>query len=135
MERYDYHAHVREDVRDYINEEINREDWTGDREGLEEYLSDTLWTCDSVTGNASGSYTFCAWTAEENICHNMDLLREALMEFNEGTFPQDMGAEYADTTIRCYILGECIAAELDELEEAGYFDEDKEEEEEAQKNE
>lgn len=43
--------------------------------------NDTLFACDSVTGNASGSYTFNTWTAEEYLCHNWELLGEALTEF------------------------------------------------------
>lgn len=30
-----------------------------------------------VTGNGSGSYTCDAYEAEENLCHNLDLLKDA----------------------------------------------------------
>lgn len=64
MERYDYFAAVKEDVLNYINDnEIVVT--TENRDEVEQELNDTLFTCDSVTGNASGSYTFNAWTAEE----------------------------------------------------------------------
>lgn len=116
MEVYDYREAVREDVLDYIREEVNLDEWKGDRDGLEEWLNDRLWTVDSVTGNASGSYTFNAWKAEENLCHNWDLLAEALDEFGSDTDILKQGAEALDVTIRCYLLGGAIAEALGELE-------------------
>lgn len=61
MTNYNYLEAVTSDVLDYIKEEINLDEWKGNREGLEEKLNDELWTVDSVTGNASGSYTFNTW--------------------------------------------------------------------------
>lgn len=119
MERYDYLEVVTNDAKQAILE--NLENWNfSDREELEEIANDNLWTDDSVTGNASGSYTCNAWEAEENLCHNMDELEEACNEFG-----QDMGeavkqgAEYCDVTIRCYLLSQAISAAIDKLEEEG----------------
>ena len=119
MEKYDYLEVVTNDAKQAILE--NLENWNfSDREELEEIANDNLWTYDSVTGNASGSYTCNAWEAEENLCHNMDELEEACNEFG-----QDMGeavrqgAEYCDVTIRCYLLSQAIIAAIDELEEEG----------------
>lgn len=76
-----------------------------DKDDVAQALYDTLFIDDSVTGNASGSYTFSTWQAEENLCHNMDLLKEA-----------------CDVTIRCYLLPQAISNVLgnreDELDEA-----------------
>lgn len=127
---YDYRNAVLEDVKEYIENEINLDEWKGDREGLEEKLNDDLWTVDSVTGNGSGSYTFNTYEAEENICHNLDLLEEALDEFgSDHGYLIDNGAEAADVTIRCYLLGGAISEALDDLESEGAFDEDEESEE------
>lgn len=118
MTNYNYLEAVTSDVLDYIKEEINLDEWKGNREGLEEKLNDELWTVDSVTGNASGSYTFNTWEAEDNLAHNWDLLAEALDEFGQdGTDVLRQGAEAMDVTIRCYLLGQAIAEALDELEE------------------
>ena len=120
MERYDYENAVREDVLEYIQEnysadEINEK--LQERDDWEQELNDELWTADSVTGNGSGSYTFNAWEAEENVCHNLDLLGEALEEFGSNMDVLKSGAEACDVTIRCYLLGGAISAALDELEE------------------
>ena len=114
---YNYYEAVKDDVLDYINENINLEDYET-LEDLEEYLNDELFTEDSVTGNASGSYTFSSYKAKENICHNLDLLREALQEFGyDPGYLLENGAEAADVTIRCYLLGSVISEVLDEIED------------------
>ena len=114
--RYNYLEAVTADVLDYINE--NNITVTADnREEIEEQLRDDLWVCDSVTGNGSGSYTFNRWTAETYICHNLDLLAEAVEEFGGNMDVLKDGAEACDVTIRCYLLAQAIAAALDEVEE------------------
>ena len=81
-------------------------------------LNDELWIEDSVTGNASGSYYCNAYKAEESIAHNLDLLEEALDEFGQNNINViEKGAEWADVTIRCYLLGLAIYEVLDDLEE------------------
>lgn len=89
---YDYREAVKEDVLQCINDEINFEDFDTLDE-LEEKLNEELFTCDSVTGNASGSYTFSTWEAEENIAHNWELLEEALAEFGSDESTLSKGAE------------------------------------------
>lgn len=111
--KYDYYENVKEDVKDYIKENFdNLEDIDKDS------LYDDLFIEDCVTGNASGSYYCNAWKAEEAICHNMDLLEEALECFGyEGSFnTMEKGAEWADVTIRCYVLGQVIDEAIEELE-------------------
>lgn len=121
MERYDYREEMAEDIRAYIEENYSREEITeklaGDRSDWETDLYDAMMVEDSVTGNASGSYTFNTWEAEEHICHNLDLLGEAIEEFGGGYDVLKDGAEACDVTIRCYLLGEVLASVLDEYEE------------------
>ena len=118
MDNYNYLEAVTADVLDYIKDEINLAEWKGNRDGLEEKLNDDLWTVDSVTGNASGSYYCNAWRAEEALAHNWDVLEEALAEFGQdGVNVIEKGAEWADVTIRCYLLGQAIAEALDTLED------------------
>lgn len=140
MERYDYFDAVKEDVKQWIND---HDDWKADyadesgkwlryynRDDIEQDLNDRLFCEDSVTGNASGSYTFSTWQAEENLCHNLDLLGEALEEFGydgSSIAKQMESAEGCDVTIRCYLLGQAIEEVLDEME-AELEDEDEEDE-------
>ena len=120
MKAYNYEEAVKNDVRAWIGDNVKFSEWESDREGLEEYLNDELFTVDSVTGNGSGSYTFNTWEAEENICHNVELLGEACGEFGDDAAQMlKRGPEACDVTIRCYLLGSAIAAVLDELEEEG----------------
>ena len=119
MEKYNYLEAVTADAKQAILENLKYWDFT-DREELEEIAHDELWVDDSVTGNASGSYTFSTWRAEENLCHNMDELEEACNEFGQDIGEAvKHGAEYCDVTIRCYLLGQAISAAIDELEEEG----------------
>ena len=121
MEKYNYYEAVKEDVLQYIRENINFADYS-DIDELSEKLFDDCWIDDGVTGNASGSYYCNSWKAEEALAHNWDLLAEALREFGEdGVNILEAGAEAMDVTIRCYVLSSCIADALDEIEEE--FDE------------
>lgn len=118
MKTYNYFEAVKEDVKNYIENEIDIEkalSEAGDIDNLKDNLYDDLFCNDSVTGNASGSYTFNTWQAEENLCHNMDLLKEALEEFGCGIEYLEKGAEACDVTIRCYILSSAISEVIDEL--------------------
>lgn len=110
---YDYLEAVKEDVREYIKNEIDLSKFE-DNDELSEYLNAYLFIEDSVTGAASGSYTFNAWQAEENLCHNWDLLEEALQEFGSTANILDKGAEWCDVTIRCYLLPRAINEVLKE---------------------
>ena len=120
---YNYFEAVCNDVREYINDNINLSDWEDnlggiDISGLSEHLNNELWAEDSVTGNASGSYTFSTWTAEEYLSHNWDILANALEEFGQTDVnPIDKGAEWCDVTIRCYLLGEAIDSVLEDIKE------------------
>ena len=124
---YDYREAMTEDVKEWIKENIDLTEWTEDRERLEQQLNDDLWTEDSITGNASGSYYCNSYNAEESIAHNWNLLNEALDEFGQNNINViEKGAEWADVTIRCYLLSSVISDVLDEMEENGDFDESEE---------
>lgn len=124
---YDYKEAMTKDVKEWIKENIDLTEWTEDREGLEQQLNDDLWTEDSITGNASGSYYCNSYKAEESIAHNWDLLNEALDEFEQNNINViEKGAEWADVIIRCYLLRSVISDVLDEMEENGDFDESEE---------
>lgn len=128
-QKYDYLEAVKSSVLDYIQEnEITVTN--SNRDEVEQELNDTLFISDSVTGNGSGSYFFNTWKAEEALCHNWDLLQEAAEEFGD-TDILSKGAEAADVTIRCYLLGQAINLALDEVETEDEEDTDEEDEEQA----
>lgn len=111
MEKYNYHDAICKDIRAYIEDneiEVNKDT----KEDVIGKLEDELINEDSVTGNASGSYTFSNWQAEENICHNTDLARDALRQFGVETIPS---AETLDVIIRCYLLYDCIYTTIAEI--------------------
>ena len=114
MERYDYQNAVENDVRNYVSENVNLNDFET-KEELCNWLNDNLWMEDSVTGNASGSYTFNTWEAEENLCHNLDLLSEAIEETGASTDILKDGPESCDVAIRCFLLGQAVDAVVDEV--------------------
>lgn len=116
---YDYRSIIADDIRDYIESHFTAEEISEkltDRDEWEQELNDDLWIVDSVTGNASGSYFCNTWKAEEAIAHNWDILADAIAEFGGDVDILRQGAESCDVTIRCYLLGECLSAVLDDLE-------------------
>ena len=117
MMNYDYMEAMMDDIRTWIESEVNLSDWAGDRDGLEEHLNEELWAEDSVTGNGSGSYTCNRYEAIEYISDNWDLLIDVLDEFGCDAEEFIRNPEAADVSIRCYLLGQAISEVLDEYEE------------------
>lgn len=125
---YNYLEAMKSNIMDYIRNDVNTSEYA-DRDELDAFLNDELWTVDSVTGNGSGSYTFNRWTAEEYVNDNSDLLREAIREFgvDSETVAEkflDADYEYFDVTIRCYLLGQAISEALDDMEDELTFAEE-----------
>lgn len=113
---YNYYDEVRQAVEEAATNEYTLKMLEPmDLNEYEEKLNDALWLDDSVTGNASGSYFFNRYEAEEALAHNWDLSTEALQEFGYNDVDiLEKGAEWVDVTIRCYILSSCIAEYIDE---------------------
>lgn len=116
MERYDYYEVIEDDLKTFIEENYDLNDFEDTDEAYQE-IYDNAFVSDSVTGNASGSYFCNTWKAEETLCHNLDLLGEALQEFGDDANFLQRGAEACDVTIRCYLLGQVLSEVLDELME------------------
>ena len=119
MEKYDYYKNVREDIKQRLNEWLDF-DSINDYSDIDEVINavyDDFFNSDSITGNGSGSYTFNSWAAEENLCHNMDLLKEALDELGGELNDYIDSAEACDVTIRCYVLGQLVGEVVKEFVE------------------
>lgn len=123
---YDYFDEMRTDVfdalidRPELLEGCTADDVVNDKWDVASRLNDELWIDDSVTGNASGSYTFSRWKAQENVIDNMSLLLETVEEFgidsltvSEKFLSEDW--EYFDVCIRCHLLYSVISDVLDEI--------------------
>ena len=106
---YNYLESIKEDiVENYEKERLTQQNY--------DELYEEMFIDDSITGNASGSYTFSTWQAEENLAHNLDLLKEALQEFCSDYDIME-SPEACDVTIRCYLLGQALTEVIEEIEE------------------
>lgn len=119
MEEFNYEADVLDSVYDWLKN--NEDEWVNEGDTLEdirEYLEDELFNEDSVTGNASGSFTFDRNKAKENVFADIDSVRNAFMEYDERArfadlfFDEDW--ETIDVITRCYVLSDAISDALDE---------------------
>ena len=119
---YNYLESLKADIKNYIDNEftINPE---ADIEGIAEELYEILWTEDSVTGNASGSYTFNRYQAEQNLSGNLHYISEMIQEgwISKEELCEKMEEEdyeYFDVSIRCFLLNQAIYETLEEMQEA-----------------
>lgn len=96
----DYEQEVLEDGKEYIEENASYYDtWDEMYEGL--------FIADQVTGNGSGSYTFCTETAKENVAGIIfdDDAISAFRDFGYEGIPTEKGPESVDVIARCIALG------------------------------
>ena len=116
MEKYDYMAAMVRDITMYIEDNGGLPEGQT-RDEMAEKLDDELGVEDSVTGNGTGSYFKTQEEAEEALCHNLDLLFEAIREFG---YPDLAGEKQPDVkaldvTIRCYLLYQAIWEVLERM--------------------
>lgn len=120
--KYNYYEAMKQDITEALKEDEDLYNGMS-RDDLQQVAEDDLWINDSVTGNASGSYTFNRWKAEEYVTDNIQLAAEAYREFGQlqefGKMIENEEWETIDVTIRCYLLPYVISAVLDEAEAAG----------------
>ena len=122
MEKYDYRAHMIQDIKEYVeaNKNIQLIDPLYEDDSIIDRWYDMLWDVDEVTGNG------CFYYASEDECceyiaKNFDLAFEACDElYVEYKKLKEKAAEgylarYLDCTIRCYLLGECIEQAFKEM--------------------
>ena len=123
MEKYNYYKNIYADVKQYISDNIelsnyyDEEDNSFDLSELSDELNDKCWISDSVTGNASGSYTFNRIEAAENLAHNWDLMKELADNGLEPNEKDRFEPEVWDVCVRCYLLPQVIADICEELKQ------------------
>ena len=115
---YNYLEALKNDVREVMEDQGEFLGWNElDHDELFDEVYDYCFTCDAVTGNGCGSYTFNRNEAAHMIADNLDLLAEACAEFGCDMDVLSAGAEACDVTIRCYLLSTAIGEILDEIAE------------------
>ena len=119
---YNYKEQIRADVKEWI--EDNKEQIEGlDRSDACDIIYDSCWVDDSVTGNASGSYTFNSYEARKYFYEDTDS-EEYLGEMVDAGFADGMEVgkkiiasdyEWLDVAIRCWLLSDAVSDVLDEI--------------------
>lgn len=114
----DYRKEVKQNIRCWID---NNDAWPKNPKDSDEWYAereniyDHVWLADSVTGNASGSYTMSTYRAAENVSQLIwdedlwDLLGGIGTEAREA---MEKGPEFIDISIRCALVSECLDAVL-----------------------
>lgn len=117
---YSYPDAIKRDIRRYIRKYVELSNFSSTG-SLKEWLNDTLWLEDSVTGNESGAYGG-SFTPESTYLRylegNFELLAEAFREFGTEVDDLDRGPGFCDSSIRCYLLSRCISEVLEERDYA-----------------
>ena len=114
---YDYLEAMTQDIIDVFDDY----DWDyEDRDDLAEQMHDDLWIEDSVTGNGYGDYQDSIRSKNCVLEGGLDYLRDAIRDFDvsadtllEKFLDEDW--QWADVTIRCYLLDQAIYEALDRL--------------------
>lgn len=112
----DYRAQVKQDALDATEDLMDQIIDQNEHTISVQELVDTLWVDDSVTGNASGSYTMDRARAQKYIAEVVWSAEFADAMQDWGMNASDLekqGPEAIDVTIRCYVLGE-VAQEVAE---------------------
>lgn len=124
MEKYNYREVIKSDIKEWMTYEYDGRYNDYNFNDMCDRLYDDLWAENAITGNDEDYYD-SEYKCEEYLYHNFDLLFEALYEFGY-TGPElinavkthcknDSFSRWADATIRCYLLSECLEKALKEL--------------------
>lgn len=111
MKNYDYREQIRQDVKDYLEENLDYIKAKAEGSNISDVLYDELRTEDSVIN---------AKPAKEYVEENYDLAFQAYKDFDcletLATDIEEENFELIDATIRLHLLGEAIAYVLENKE-------------------
>ena len=114
-----YMEQLLNDIADYVIENFDEREILSypTLDDFAEELKNLLWDCDSVTGNASGSYFFSTAKAKEMVLNNIKDVVWAMMDFDclemLGKRIANDEWERLDVTARCYYLSQAIEEYLE----------------------
>lgn len=116
MEIYDYREAVSRALLRMVKKNIYN--YVGlSEDALRDRIGDDAWIDDSVTGNGSGYYSGKDSNYDKNLYGNIELLGEALEEFDSGPdFLKNYGALGCDVYIRCYLIPQCMNEAVEYVE-------------------
>lgn len=124
MSKYDYERQIKNDLVMFFKENFSPEwlenDLDTTSQDFVDIMYDAAMNCDSVTGNASGSYFCNAGRAHEAIFGNEYIYEEAIKEYgyDSDKLAEEMfNYEFIDVVIRCYLLADCLHEFCDKIEE------------------
>ena len=124
MEKYNYKEAIIDDLKNWIANEAPSELKDLNYEELFESIYDETFCIDNITGNGSDYYD-----TEDNcskyLAGNIDLLYLAARDYCIDDdiltliklYEDKSLARYFDSTIRCYLLGDCIDEVLKEIKD------------------
>ena len=112
MKKYDYYDAMYNDIDDYIvTNSIDLHNYGDDIEEVVEKLEEELWGEDVITGNGSFGYDSNS-NCEEYLCHNLDILLEAMEMFDFDISARHLDKENLpktlDSIIRCNLLNSVL---------------------------
>lgn len=120
MEKYNYIEVVKENVRSYIRDNMKVLEYISRKEKeeticngvLTEYMNPLLAQKNKKFADIEN------WIAEEHLCHNFDLLFEAVNMFGLD-FEKTLTGQpaYADGIVRCFVVERAVSEVLDEYED------------------
>ena len=107
MDKYNYLEHVTLNAYEYLRDNVDLYKRFSNADEFEEFAHEELWDVDEVTGNGVYGYA-SAYDCEEYLCHNFDLLIDAL--YDSGIFNKKIikSPVSLDCLIRIYVLGAAI---------------------------
>ena len=122
MKNYTYRESIKADVMNWVDD--NRAELEGlDHADMEEFIYNSCWVDDSVTGNASGSYTFNRVQARDYFFSDLDsddyvrqMVHDGFISESEvGECVISSNWEKLDVCIRCYLLGEVVSEVMESI--------------------
>ena len=120
MEKYDYKRAITDEIKDWIvnDTDIMENGYIDGRDDdLYNWIYDEVWTEDAITGNGAYGYNTEA-KCQEYVMSNLKLYFQAAKEFDDLkdlSWTDGKPACHMDTTIRCYLLMDCIYQAIEEL--------------------
>lgn len=128
---YNYKEAIKQDVKEWVEDHHSeifdcKNDFSSEaayENYVYEYIYDGCFVADSVTGNASGSYTFSRYQARENFFNDPDsddyidgLVGDGFADEKRiGCLVRESDWEQIDVLIRCWLLNVIVCEVVDEI--------------------